>query len=161
MFCSLAFCVVSPTKKMLTTLNMPTYYSNFLQITRCSGSRIVQWTTLNKHTTPFSKINLMNASRCLTTHLNIFTRKTGGLIAMSRVTSAPLLTRRVMWNVLRFWRVFALYIWYTFSTLWALSIIRTVKLLNETQNIWASDLSDRKILITLEWGPFSLDIWET
>jgi hypothetical protein len=32
----------------------------------------------------------MNASRCLTTHLNIFTRKTGGLIAMSRVTSAPL-----------------------------------------------------------------------
>jgi hypothetical protein len=27
---------------------------------------------------------------------------------------------------------------------------RTVKLLNETQNIWASDLSDRKILITLE-----------
>jgi hypothetical protein len=34
-------------------------------------------------------------------------------------------------------------------------------LLNETQNIWASDLSNRKILITLEWGPFSLDIWET
>jgi hypothetical protein len=38
---------------------------------------------------------------------------------------------------------------------------RSVKLLNETQNIWASDLSNRKILITLEWGPFSLDIWET
>ena len=35
-----------------------------------------------------------------------------------------------------------------------------VKLLNETQNILASDLSDWKILITLEWGPFSLDIWE-
>jgi hypothetical protein len=50
--------------------------------------------------------------------------------------------------------------------LWALSInttrrVRTVKLLNETQNVWASDLSDRKILIQLEWGPFSLDIWET
>ena len=35
---------------------------------------------------------------------------------------------------------------------WALSIntARPVKLLNETQNIWASDLSDRKIWITLE-----------
>ena len=27
---------------------------------------------------------------------------------------------------------------------------KTVKLLNETQNIWASDISNRKILITLE-----------
>jgi hypothetical protein len=37
-------------------------------------------------------------------------------------------------------------------------LARTVKLLNETQNISASDLSDRKISITLEPGPFSLDI---
>jgi hypothetical protein len=127
---------------MLTTLNMPTYYSNFLQITRCSGSRIVQWTTLNKHTTPFSKINLMNASRCLTTHLNIFTRKTGGLIAMSRVTSAPL------GELCEMCGGFGERSPYTFDTLSrALSIntVRTVKLLNETQNIWASDLSDRKI----------------
>jgi hypothetical protein len=28
--------------------------------------------------------------------------------------------------------------------------VRTVKLLNETQNIWASDLSDWKFLVTLE-----------
>jgi hypothetical protein len=45
----------------------------------------------------------------------------------------------------------------------SLSTVRTVKLLNGqgTQNVWALDLSDRKLQIKLEWGPFSLEIWET
>ena len=32
----------------------------------------------------------------------------------------------------------------------SINMAKPVKLLNETQNIWASDLSNRKILITLE-----------
>jgi hypothetical protein len=53
------------------------------------------------------------------------------------------------------WRFGALDIAKTVNKLRALSFntakpVRTVKLLNETQNIWASDLSDWKILITLE-----------
>jgi hypothetical protein len=41
-----------------------------------------------------------------------------------------------------------------------INTVRTVKLLNGTQNVWASDLSDWKILIKLERGSFSLDIFE-
>jgi hypothetical protein len=39
--------------------------------------------------------------------------------------------------------------------------VRTIKLLNGTQNVWASDRSDGNIWMKLEGGPFSLDFWET